>query len=251
MMRKVAIALLVALCCAPFPAAGEPGPYRQRVYHFWSNAKLDVIVVPPAHGPLVNWGGPLGGGGPEEIGLTNSYIAATEDSIAEYQRVIRKHGPRWLAKRFVVKTYVAGRDQIPERVREDPEAVIVFNEHQGFILGVTVTGLPPDCFISNSMAWTASYSYSDMYNVNLHEFGHCLGLDHFVGPAEDPVYVHENMTPAYQHNVGEPGTHRHCVSNFNLKAITYAFDPVRGKKERIRTVVGGPGDYRLLCSRRR
>lgn len=249
-MRRLAIAVLVVLCLAPYSPATARPPYKQAIYHYWSTPKLDVIVVPPAHGPIVNWGGPLGGGGLEEIGLSNSYVKATEASVAEYQRVIRRHGPRWLAKSFRVKTYVAGRDQIPQRVLDDPEAVIMFNEHQGFILGVTFTTTHPDCIISNSMAWTMSYSYADMYSVNLHEFGHCLGLDHFVGPEEDPVYLHENMTPAYQHNVGEPGTHRHCISNFNLDAIALAFSPSRGKQAPARAVTGGPRDYRTLCSRR-
>lgn len=246
-MRRLAIVVLVALSAMPFPVAAKGAAYKQPVYHFWSTAKLDVIVVPPGHGPLFNAGGALGGGGAEEIGLKNSYIAATEDSIAEYSRVVRKHGPRWLAKRFRIKTYVAGRDQIPQRVLNDPEAIIVFNEHQGFILGVTFTGVHPDCLISNSMAWTASYSYSDMYTVNLHEFGHCLGLDHFQGPDEDPIFKHENMTPAYQHDVGVPGTHRHCVSNMNLAAIALAFAPSRGLEAPARAVTGGAGNYRTLC----
>ena len=245
-MKRVAAALLALACFAP-PVAAEEPRYRLPTNGSWADGEVDVIVVPPLHGPLVNGHGPLGGGGSEEIGLSNSYVRATKKSIAQYTRVVRKFGPRWLAKELKITTYVVGRDEIPERVRNDAEAIIVFNEHQTFILGVTFsinfTGAP-DCLISNSMAWTASYSFTDMYNVNLHEFGHCLGLGHFEGPQKDPIFLHENMTPTYNHNVGVPGTHKHCISNFDVKVLSLSFAPAVGRNPSADAVTGGRADYR-------
>lgn len=244
---KQVVAAVVALVCLAQPVAADKARYRLPTNGTWSDGKIDVIVVPPLHGPLVNGSGPLGGGGADEIGLSNSYVRATKKSIREYTKVVRRYGPRWLAKELRIKTYVAGRDEIPERVRNDPEAIIVFNEHQAFILGVTF-GInfngAPDCLISNSMAWTASYSYTDMYNVNLHEFGHCLGLGHFEGPADDRIFLHENMTPTYNHDVGDPGNHRHCISNFDVKVLELAFAPSVGRKASADAVTGGRADYR-------
>lgn len=254
MKRWVCLVLMLSISLLAGPSAGAKARYRQPVIvNRWKTTKLDVIVVPPAHGPLVNGEGVLSGGDPNEATPFNSYVEATEKSIAEYRKVVRRYGPRWLKKRLAIRTYVAGRDTIPERAMENPEAVIVFGENQGVILGVTVTisGLDPDCLIANSMSFTASFTYVDMYNVNLHEFGHCLGLEHFKGPRRDLVYRHENMTPTYVHTPGNARTHRHCVSNFNLKGVELAFSRATGRKPAGNVVTGGRNAYRLLhCGHR-
>jgi hypothetical protein len=252
--RSVFLVLILTISLLGRPGLAAKDRYRQPVnVNRWKTTKLDVIVVPPSHGPLVNENGVLSGGNPDEATPFNSYVDATKKSIAEYTKVVRRYGPRWLKKRLEIRTYVVGQDNIPERVREDPEAVIVFGENQGVILGVTITvaDVDPECLISNSMSFTASFTHTDMYNVNLHEFGHCLGLDHFAGPSKDQIFRHENMTPNYFHNPGTAGTHRHCVSNFNLRGVALAFSKAAGKKPAGNVVTGGRDAYRLLrCSNR-
>jgi hypothetical protein len=247
--RSVSLILILALSLLAQPGHAAKSRYRQPVnVNRWTTTKLDVIVVPPAHGPLVNEEGVLSGGDPNEATPFNSYVEATEKSIGEYKKVVRRFGPRWLRKRFEVRTYVVGRDTIPERARNDPEALITFAENQGVILGVTISirNIDPECLISNSMSFAASFTYADMYNINLHEFGHCLGLEHFIGPRKDPTYVHENMAPTYAHNPGNEGTHRHCVSNFNLKGVALSFSRAAGRKPGGDVITGGPADYHLL-----
>jgi hypothetical protein len=247
--RSVSLILILALSLLAPAGQAAKSRYRQPVdVNRWTTTKLDVIVVPPPHGPLVNEEGVLSGGDPDEATPFNSYVEATEKSIAEYKKVVREYGPRWLKKKLEVRTYVVGQDNIPERARNDPEAVIAFQENQGVILGVTIgiRNVDPECLISNSMSFAASFTFVDMYNINLHEFGHCLGLDHFIGPRKDPTYVHENMAPTYAHNPGNAGTHRHCVSNFNLRGVALAFARAAGRKPGGNVITGGPSDYRLL-----
>lgn len=248
-MRKTLVAslLVAALTVVGGPASAESNVYTQPVHDSWDTYKLDVIVVPPPHGQIYNGAnGPLGGADPNEATPFNSYVAAVEDSVAEWDHIIDAKGPRWMRKTRI-KTYVVGRDEIPERVRNDPEAVIVYNEHQTFILGVTFSmggSVPADCLISNSMFFAQSFSYTDMFSVNLHEFGHCLGLDHTVAAEEDDTIIHEMMAPAYPHDPGAAGTHFHCISNLNLKGVAVAFSAAFGRDVDTDKVVMNDREYR-------
>ena len=242
----VAALSLTATLLAPVTSQAKeppPPPYSQPTFDQWDTTKLDIIIAPPAHGQIYNGNGALNGGDPGEVGIANSYVRATEDSIAEWQRVVRKYGPKYMRK-FTLKTYVVGRDEIPQDVLDDPEAIIAFNEHQTFILGVTFSTTHPDCIISNSLFFTASFTYTDMYTVNMHEFGHCLGLEHFEGPGEDEIYLHDLMTPAYVHNPGDAGVHPHCISKMNLKGVVRTFATAFGKKPNNKDITGTPATYK-------
>jgi Matrixin len=233
-VRKTLLACVVltaSLVPAAPASAAESNTYSQRIHDSWSEHKLDVIVVPPAHGQVFNSNGPLGGADPAEATPFNSYVAAVEDSVAQWDKVIDTRGPRWMRK-ISIKTYVVGRDEIPESALNDPEAVIAYNEHQTFILGVTFSfdSMPAECLISNSMFFLQSFTYTDMYSVNLHEFGHCLGLEHTTALEEDETITHEMMAPAYPHDPGAAGTHFHCISNLNLKGVERAFAETLGRK---------------------
>ena len=208
-------------------AKKDPNPYIQRVFKNWNTYELDVIVVPPQHGQIYNEDGPLGGNGPEELTPFNSYLAAVENSVADWEKLIRRYGPKWIRK-ITFNTYVVGRDEIPEEARSDPEAIIVANEHQTFILGVTFSMDDPECVISTSMFFLQSFNYADMYSVNAHEFGHCLGLEH-TEPADD-VFGVDLMSAAYEHNPGTAGVKETCPSNLNVKGIFLTFAEVFGKK---------------------
>ena len=195
--------------------------YRIAVFKQWDAPTLDVLIVPPHHGQVFNGNGPLGGGDPGEATPINSYLRAVEDSIAAWNVGVATFGSEGLRSSFDTNPYVVGRDTIPQSALEDPEIVITSSEHKGHILGVAVNTGGNHCLINNSMFWTASYTYEDMYNISLHEFGHCLGDGHIV--SEQPT--HDVMFPTYNDTVGAKGNHLHCISNLNVMALEVAFGP--------------------------
>jgi hypothetical protein len=74
-----------------------------------------------------------------------------------------------------------------------------------------------------------SFTYADMYNVTLQEFGHCLGLSHVgsqggVEPTSDLKHPeHDPMNGFYTHDVGFEGTHLHCISTLDVVAVEFVF----------------------------
>lgn len=74
-----------------------------------------------------------------------------------------------------------------------------------------------------------------MYDLNTHEVGHCLGIGH-VGDALDfsaKNYPKEDIM-SYQH-----GSHVHCVSTLNIKALEAVYGDLLGQG----SVAQGPGTY--------
>src|SRR5688572_32578570 len=90
----LAVLSLAAALLSPVTSQAKEPPYRQPLSGDWDTKRLDVIVVPPAHGQIYNGNGPLNNLDPNEVGPNNSYVRATEDSIAEWQRVVRNFGPK-------------------------------------------------------------------------------------------------------------------------------------------------------------
>lgn len=225
-MVVVGAVLLVGIA----PARGEKPQYSQPLMGTWNTGVLDIFIVPPGHGPLVNEEGILGGG-PDPMQATplNDYLAATEDSIAAWRDAVEEIGPKWLRRGLVFNVYVLGRDVPPQTAAEDPEIVIVFDESKTLILGLAAWLEEGVCLVDNSMTFTQSFTYSDMYNVNAQEFGHCLALGHVLFPESgfptDPVVGHDVMNGLYADGVGGAETHLHCVSNINMGGLEMVFAP--------------------------
>jgi hypothetical protein len=225
-ITTVAIVLGVLSASSPALAATE---YRQPNWFTWETSVLDVLIVPPNHGQIVNGRGALNGLDPNELNpYANSYLAATEKSVADWDSAIATYGATWLKSGLVTNVYVVGRDTIPNAALVDPEVVITTDEGKGPILGVTFSSRP--CLISNSKFFVTSFSYADMYNTSAHEFGHCLGLDHTVGfPTDDGVISHDVIYATNQDSIGAVGTHLHCISNLNVKGVERTFGGLFGQ----------------------
>lgn len=212
---------------------------RQPLYLEWDHMDFDVLIVPPAHGQVLNDYGPLGGNDAFELNpIANSYIKATEKAIADWQRAIRAFGSSRL-NRLKMNVYVAGRDVFPTSILSQLEVLIVYEEtmYPAF-LGVT-QGMPaffmesnglrvavvdnPQCVIADSMSAVKSFTFADMYNVAGHEFGHCLGVNH-VSPAREPVIADDIMRAVYDEAVGGRDAKPHCMSSLNVAGLELVFD---------------------------
>jgi hypothetical protein len=209
----------------------------------WDRATLDVLIVPPEHGQLVNGNGFLGGTDPNELDpFKNSYMRAIEDSIAAWENGIAEFGPRWLVEGVSFNVYVIGRDEIPQEALEQPEIVLMTDQTKGPILGFAVSTDP--CIVNNSKFFVTSMTYEDMYNINGQEFGHCLGLLHTSDGRPD----HDVMDGTYDDTPGAAGTHLHCVSNLDVLGLEQVFGGLFGQQtEEVVSVL--PNQYRTIaCS---
>jgi hypothetical protein len=210
----------------------------------WDRAALDVLIVPPEHGQLVNGNGFLGGSGdPNELDpFKNSYTRAIEDSIAAWTNGIAQFGASWLVEGVSFDVYVVGRDQIPQEALEQPEIVIMTDQTKGPILGFALSSDP--CLVNNSKFFVTSMTYEDMYNINGQEFGHCLGLLHTSDGRPD----HDVMDGTYDDSPGAAGTHLHCVSNLDVLGLEQVFGALFGQPtEEVVSVV--PREYTTIpCS---
>jgi hypothetical protein len=210
----------------------------------WDRAALDVLIVPPEHGQLVNGNGFLGGSGdPNELDpFKNSYMRAIEDSIAAWKNGVAQFGPDWLAGGVTFNVYVVGRDPIPQSALEQPEIVLLTDQTKGPILGFALSTDP--CIVNNSKFFVTSMTYEDMYNINGQEFGHCLGLLHTSDGRPD----HDVMDGTYDDTPGAAGTHLHCVSNLDILGLEQVFGALFGQPtEEVVSVL--PSQYRTIpCS---
>jgi hypothetical protein len=248
------VALLLGAAPASVLADHDDGIYELPAQDDWTKARLTVYVVPPSHGQLYNSSGPLAGGDPNEVTpFENSYLRAIEDSIAEWNRGIRRFGSKKLKKRFKASVYVLGRDELPDQ--SAPDILVVTDENKGPVLGFALGGEP--CIVNNSQMFTRSFNYADMYNVMGQEYAHCLGLGHVgsqggVEPTSSQKHPeHDVMNGFYTHSPGSADTHLHCVSNLDVKGLEYTFvktlqgsgesRPVFMRVPRYRTTCGGDG----------
>ncbi|MFN2525988.1 MAG: hypothetical protein ABR505_06960 [Actinomycetota bacterium] len=231
-MRRplILLAAVVLLIGGLGPASAQETAYEQPNSFEWGERALDVIIVPPSHGQLFNGNGVLGGseGGAGELTPFNSYLKAVEKAIADWDRAIATYGSPTLKARLVTNVFVAGRDSIPTNVLLDPEIVVLWDEEKAIILGVSLRAANV-CISDMSKSFISSFTYADMYNVGGHEYGHCLGLDHTLGPAGDPRIEHDIMFATYMDSPGDSGTHLHCMSNLNVAGLEQSFGAVLGK----------------------
>ena len=237
------------LGAAPLVAADfDDDVYHEFILNDLDSADIDVLILPAV--------------APD----SDARIAAVQQSIAAWESGIQAYAPSWLADNVDFHVYLVGTDPVPLSTLQDPEIVVVTGEANPNVLfgiGASTDYLACDTvdpFTSTSLflqgfhhhpgsAWsvgeancadnsdnvcvvlntnfafyeTGQYS---MYDLNAHEFGHCLGLGH-VGDALDFVattFPHEDIM-SYQENEAQV----HCVSNLNVLGLQGTFAKVLGR----------------------
>ncbi len=251
-MRRRFTALLAALGLVVgtgwfgWPADAASTDYRQPVIFESATTVIDVVIVPPNHGQLLNANGILAGLSLAELTPANSYLPAIEDSVRAFSAGVERFGPEWLKRALAINVYVLGRDTVPPEVLLHPEVLILTGASTLDTLGLAVTATEP-CIVHNSKLALVSLSAEDMYNINGQEFGHCLGLDHVEGgPPRDEVLEHDVLNGMYPHEPGASGTHRHCVSNLNVLGLEQVFKRALGRGPGGATVTMAPSQYEQI-----
>jgi hypothetical protein len=246
-MRPVAVLFLFLIAVfsggSAHAVSGEK-PYRIPVLFEWQKTKLEVLILPPGHGQIVNGKGILGGGRAAELSpYQNSYLRAVKRSIRGWDRALRRFGSDSLNRRLVTNVYVVGRSRTPRSALSRPEIVIASDESKGPILGFALKARGAPCLVDNSKFFVQSFTHNDMYNINGQEYGHCLGINHAKGgPKGGRVIQHDVMFTPYEHFPGRRGTHRHCVSNLDVKGLELVFD----RSNRPDTATLDPDRYRRI-----
>lgn len=224
----LAVALMATLTAGVANADHEDGLYELPSIAQWGTTHLRVLIVPPAHGQVLNAeSGILNGNDPDELTPFNSYLDAIEEAIDAWPRAIDRFGTPELRAAFRQDVYVLGRDTVPPDVLVQPDILVVTDEDEGPALGTAIRVVP--CVVRMSKSFILSFTYADMYNVTAQEYGHCLGLRHVgsqggVEPTSGQKHPeHDVMNGFYTHTVGSAGTHRHCISNLDVLALEYVF----------------------------
>ncbi len=213
--------------------------YHEYILNDWDTAELDVLIIPPA----------------SPYALRD--ISTIEKSVQAWDDGIQQLGASWLTDNLQIRQYTVGYDPIPWEALNDPEIVIISSEHNPFLLFGIGYALPwmacldgyswaspvhqhdgsywsvwqEDCENLGNTCFVVNTSFlfggkNRMYDLNSHEFGHCLGIGH-VGDALD--FDAKNFPAAdimsYQYDPSQV----HCVSNLNVRSIEGTFGKVLGQ----------------------
>lgn len=237
-----AIALLTALVPAG-SASHADGDYEIPLLFEWHTSDLDILIVPPEHGQLRNNEDILDTLDPNEAHpCTMAWTRAIRDGIQNWKVAIEIFGAPWVQEELAITVHVVACDD-PQTFPEQPEILVATGGTLGPALGLAVPGDP--CIALGSRLDYKSGrnpNYADMFNVMSHEVGHCFGLGHTgfpdagtVGGGAHPA--HDTMEGGYEHWFGTAGTHRHCVSNLDVRGLEAVFDDSVNRTEIVRMPV--------------
>lgn len=226
---------------------------------------MDVLIVPPLHGPVVMSGALLYGPSAWEATPLNTYAAAARNAAESWETAVGQFGSSALINAFIVNAYVLGSDTVPEEALTDPEILVVpvetlgpalygasvdhrvitHGELPGKVIGPCdpenpfcdeVFIVPQLCVAYVTMFHFTSASYEFFFNTVAHEVGHCLGLHHAQGTSDD--MEHDTMQRDAQHiPVVSPFTGHddwwqldlHCPSSMNVAGLELVFAPALGQ----------------------
>lgn len=194
--------------------------YELTNFKQWNTADLDILIIPPIHGPIANTeDGPLPNGA-EGAAPGGAYLDATlhilEDWAYAVDRVAENETQiAWLTD-VTWDVRVISEDEVTVEDVQQADIVKVYTETTYPIGGAAYNmGFPVDCLAYSTM-WNTygSFTYEDMYHIAGHELLHCFGMSHPEDhdPEED-IMSYEPL----------PLTELRCPSNLNVWAMASAF----------------------------
>lgn len=255
-----------------YPGIGSfaDGKFHEIGLFSWDTATLDVLVVPPAasdpvartaaiRASLAAWeagiaelGAPWLVQGLDIRVYTLGVDVPPASALADPEVVIlsAEYNPAVLLGVGVSAEGLACNSGLPATRADAPWTAPHRHDGSPWSVAMCRSNVDNVCVVSNhgvaiAGAFTEATSDHWMYDLNAHEFGHCLGIGH-VGDALDfssqRFPVQDIMS--YQHDPEQV----HCVSNLNLRTLEGMFAKVLGRPQvewlaPLDDVAMAPADY--------
>ena len=232
--------------------------YHEYTLYEVDTEDIDVLIVPPAgQGALYD-------------------IVAIRLSIDAWESGINALGANWIKGAnggIQINRYILGLDVPPPSALQDPEIIVLSAEYNPVLLfGIGLQSPLSYCsqrggevgertshghggvsFVASKCAVGGRTCVvlntnnllggpRRMYDLNAHEFGHCLGIGH-VGDAGDfdAKTVPMNDIMSYQSNPQQV----HCVSTLNVRALEGVYGEVLNQPS---STWLQPGDYKHMAT---
>lgn len=260
-VHLIATATLAAVLLLPAGVAQnfDDGQYHQLILNDWDTAEIDVLVLPPVAADAFDrleaveksihaWSS-----GIQELGepwlasglVINSYTVGQDvipTSALQDPEIVVVSGEvnpfllfgiglagdtytcnvfPWLS----LETTVELPHPSPGHVR-----TLDVHQHEQSPWSMTMLGcdqnVPDVCLVLNTNFAATATGQHRMYDLNAHEFGHCLGIGH-VGDALDfsSTAFPEADIMSYQFDPAQV----HCVSNLNVQGVQGTFAEALGR----------------------
>jgi hypothetical protein len=214
--------------------------YRLATSLLWATAEIEILLVPPGHGPIASTEEGVLPYGVDGAGPFGAYLAATLHVMEDWRHAIDQvaendTGLAWFAD-LAWNIRIVGQDDVTPQDIGSADIVKFYYDtsvtpkgaaaYVGPIFGsVGLDG--PHC-VTFSTLWNlagfqddgelgvgyGSFTYEDMYNLAGHELLHCFGMSHpdDMDPRED-IMSYEAW----------PSEALRCPSNLNVLAAAGAF----------------------------
>lgn len=253
------LAGLIALALAPTGSAAVcttssgcefwDNNYHEYILYSVDKTTLDVLILPPVSP------------------FATSDLVILEQSIQAWEDGIDALGPAWLSSGLDINIYALPLDVPPQEALLDPDIIIVSAEYNPFLLFGIGYQVPFGLCTQQGGVANTIFQHSHgkasgvmavqcerggrqcvvvntnfllggerrLYDLNAHEFGHCLGIGH-VGDALDFDAKTVPLTDIMSYN--DVPSQVHCVSSLNIKALEAVYAPLLGQPGG-----QGPGTY--------